>query len=95
MEIIPGETLIVGQDFNVNKMATVVYVERYGEDGLAELHAVDERHNGIDTPDVIAWLVEKYQNAGNGYIHPIEIYPMRPVATPAARTQACQTCPCS
>lgn len=75
VEIIPGETLIVGQDFNVNKMATVVYVERYGEDGLAELHAVDERHNGIDTPDVIAWLVEKYQNAGNGYIHPIEIYP--------------------
>ena len=75
VEIIPGETLIVGQDFNVNKMATVIYVERYGEDGLAELHAVDERHNGIDTPDVIRWLVEKYQNPGNGYIHPIEVYP--------------------
>lgn len=73
VEVIPGETLIVGQDFNVNKMATVVYVERMGADGKEELHAVNERHNGIDTPDVIEWLNANYLHVSKP--HPIEVYP--------------------
>lgn len=72
-QIIPGETLIVGQDFNVNKMATVVYVMRYDSDGCETLHAVDEIKDGIDTDDVAAKLLDKYVNID--IPHEIEIYP--------------------
>lgn len=72
-EIIPGETLIVGQDFNVNKMASVFYVVRYDSEGCEELHAVDEIKDGIDTDDVIATIQSRYVNID--IPHPIEIYP--------------------
>lgn len=67
----PGEDLILGQDFNVGKMATVVYVSRWGDDGVEEMHAVDEIHNGLDTPAVIETLKERYMNNG----HRIDMYP--------------------
>lgn len=73
-EIQRGEELIIGQDFNVNKMASVVYVARYDELGREQLHAVDEISNGIDTPDVIERLISKYQY-GKQYPHNICIYP--------------------
>jgi hypothetical protein len=50
-----GEMLLVGADFNVGKMAGVIYVRR---DGV--LHAVDEIVDGYDTPDLIRVLHSKY-----------------------------------
>lgn len=60
----PGDTLHIGMDFNVTKMAAVVYVRR-GED----MHAVDEFVNLFDTPAMIDAIKEKYP----GY--EIGIYP--------------------
>lgn len=51
------ETLYIGMDFNVTKMASVVYVRR-GE----TMHAVDEFVNLFDTPAMIDAIKEKYQN---------------------------------
>lgn len=68
-KIIPGEPLTIGQDFNVGKMASVIYVDRIGPDGLEELHAVAEIKDGVDTPDTIAKIQERF--AG----HEIDMYP--------------------
>ena len=60
-----NETLHIGMDFNVTKMAAVVYVKR----GAEELHAVDEFHNLFDTPAMIDAIKERYPN------NPISVYP--------------------
>ena len=62
--VVSGERLYVGMDFNVAKMAAVVYVRR-GE----ELHAVSEIVDGYDTPAVIETLQQRYQG------HTICVYP--------------------
>jgi hypothetical protein len=51
-------------DFNVGKMAAVIYVRR-GE----EMHAVEEIVDGYDTPAVIETLEQRYQG------HTICVYP--------------------
>lgn len=65
-EIIPGEPLFIGQDFNVGKMASTVYVQR-GK----EWHAVAELCDLFDTPDVIRVIQDRWQRHG----HRIVIYP--------------------
>jgi hypothetical protein len=60
----PGETLHVGMDFNVTKMAAVVHVLR-GDDP----HAVDELVDVFDTPAMIALLKSRF--AG----HSVLVYP--------------------
>jgi len=50
-----GETIFVGMDFNVGKMAAVVHVKR---DCLPR--AVDEIVNAYDTPDMVRRLKEKF-----------------------------------
>lgn len=52
-----SEPLFVGQDFNVNNMATVIYVKR----GVV-WHAVGELSGGIDTPSVCETLRQKYHD---------------------------------
>lgn len=59
-----GEPLFIGQDFNVGKMASVVYVQR-GE----VWHAVDELKDVYDTPALIQTLRERYPG------RTISIYP--------------------
>lgn len=59
-----GETLHVGMDFNVTKMAAAIHVMRSGDP-----HAVAELVNVFDTPAMSAILKERY--AG----HPIMVYP--------------------
>lgn len=61
-----GETLYIGQDFNVGKMASTVYVQR----GKV-WHAVAELVDLFDTPDVIRVINERWKNAG----HKIVMYP--------------------
>ena len=65
LEVIQGnEPLHIGQDFNVNNMASVVLVQR-GNDW----HAVDELKGLKDTPHLIETLRDRYQ--GNAiYIYP-------------------------
>lgn len=65
-EIIAGETLFIGQDFNVGKMASTVYVQR----GKI-WHAVAELVNLFDTPDVVRVIKERWQDKG----HHIVMYP--------------------
>lgn len=60
----PNEPLHIGQDFNVNNMASVVHVER--DDGW---HAVDELKGLADTPRLIEVLQDRYQG------HKLTIYP--------------------
>lgn len=60
----PKERLLIGQDFNVGAMSSIVLVRR-GDD----LHAVDEVLDGLDTPWLIETLGERYQG------HEISIYP--------------------
>ena len=62
----PRETLYIGQDFNVGKMASTVYVQR-GK----QWHAVAELVDLFDTPDVIRVITERWKNAG----HKIVMYP--------------------
>lgn len=62
----PGEPLFIGQDFNVGKMASTIYVKR--ENGL---HAVDELCDLFDTPDVIRVIDDRWANNG----HRIIVYP--------------------
>lgn len=64
----PGDHLYIGQDFNVGRMASVVYVKRETSDGFA-FHAVDELVDLYDTPQLIQVLQEKYAD------HGITIYP--------------------
>jgi len=59
-----GEPLFIGQDFNVQKMASAVFVQR--PDGY---HAVAELKDVFDTPDVIKILSDRYQG------HRIIMYP--------------------
>lgn len=60
----PGETLFIGMDFNVGKMAAVVFVLR-GEN----LHAAAEHIGLLDTPAMIAVLKRQYKE------HQIHVYP--------------------
>lgn len=62
----PNETLYIGQDFNVGKMASTIYVKRFNE-----FHAVAELVDLFDTPDVIRVIKERW--ADNG--HRIIMYP--------------------
>lgn len=63
-EIIAGETLHIGQDFNVGKMASVIFVLRNNEP-----HAVAELNRVFDTPTTIVMLKQRFPN------HPKIIYP--------------------
>lgn len=65
-EISSGDTLFIGQDFNVGKMASTVYVQR-GK----QWHVVAELVDLFDTPDVIRVITERWKNAG----HRIVVYP--------------------
>lgn len=60
----PKEPLHIGMDFNVGKMAAVVYVVR-----LDGWHAVAEVTKGMDTPHMIESLKLRWPN------NPIAIYP--------------------
>lgn len=60
----PGEELHIGMDFNVGKMAAIVYVVRNDQP-----YAVDEIVNAFDTPAMILKISQRY--AG----HEIYIYP--------------------
>lgn len=60
----PRETLHIGQDFNVYKMASIIHIIREGK-----AYAVDELIDLRDTADVIETLKENYDG------HPIIIYP--------------------
>lgn len=60
-QILPNDTLHVGQDFNVTKMASVIFVVR-NVNGIEEPHAVAELTNVFDTPATIALLKQKYPN---------------------------------
>jgi hypothetical protein len=62
----PGETLYIGQDFNVGKMASTIYVQR----GRV-WHAVAELKDMFDTPDVIRAITERWKANG----HHIVMYP--------------------
>lgn len=60
------DTLHIGMDFNVQKMAATVYVVR-GE----AWHAVSELKDILDTPDMIRIIKERWQDTG----HRIIVYP--------------------
>lgn len=64
-----GETLHVGMDFNVLKMAAVVFVDRDNDP-----HAVGEFANVRDTPTMARLLRERYQ-LGKSAPHSIIVYP--------------------
>ena len=69
----PGETLFIGMDFNVGKMAAITHVKRLGLPC-----AVDEIVNAYDTPDMIRRIKEKYWlYDGNRYVPTcaIRVYP--------------------
>ena len=68
-----GETLFIGLDFNVGKMAGIIHVKR---DGLPR--AVDEIVNGYDTPDMVRRIKEKFWRYEGGTYKPtcqIRVYP--------------------
>lgn len=67
-EIKPGETLFIGMDFNVGKMAACVFVKRQG--GL-EWHCVEELTDVLDTPNLIEIIKNRWQSKG----HQITVYP--------------------
>nr|UYL16717.1 MAG: terminase large subunit [Caudoviricetes sp.] len=62
----PGETLYIGQDFNVGHMASTVYAQR----GKV-WHAVAELVDMFDTPDVVRAITERWKSKG----HYIVMYP--------------------
>lgn len=63
------EDIHIGQDFNVGKMASIVFIKRKNSsDGYVWL-VIDEIIQGRDTPDVIAKIKERYPR------NPIFIYP--------------------
>lgn len=69
----PSETIRVGMDFNVGKMAAVVHVLRDGNP-----HAVEEVVNGYDTPAMIRTLKERFWDYRDGDWHKsreVRIYP--------------------
>lgn len=59
-----GDALNVGMDFNVGKMALVIFVEREGKP-----HAVKEHTDGLDTPEMIDLLHTTYGG------HKITVFP--------------------
>jgi hypothetical protein len=65
-EMKPGEPLHIGMDFNVLRMAAVVYVIRDGNP-----IAVDELVDVRDTPEIARMIVERWKSTG----HAITIYP--------------------
>lgn len=68
-----NETLYIGMDFNVGKMAAVTHVKR---DGLPR--AVDELTDAYDTPDMIRKIKERYWEYREGNFRKtcdIRIYP--------------------
>ena len=60
-----NDVLHIGMDFNVTKMAAVVYVKR----GAEQLHAVDEFVNLFDTPAMIDEIKGRYPD------HAVVVYP--------------------
>jgi hypothetical protein len=64
-----GETLHVGMDFNVLKMAAVVFVDRNNDP-----HAVGELANVRDTPTMARLLRERYI-VGKAAPHTVIVYP--------------------
>lgn len=60
------ETLHIGMDFNVTKMAAIVHVLRDNEP-----HAVDEFVRVFDTPSMIQLITDRYADKG----HSIIVYP--------------------
>lgn len=65
-KIIKGETLYIGCDFNVTKMAASIFVKR---NGGKEFHAVEELTSMYDTPEMIEVIKSKYKD------HQIIMYP--------------------
>ena len=73
----PGEPLYIGQDFNVNQMASVIYVKRNAPPvssiihvkDTTEYHAVGELTRGVDTPAVCVTLKNQFPG------HKITIFP--------------------
>lgn len=61
-----GEPLFIGQDFNVQHMASSIYVQR--PDGW---HAAAELKDVFDTPDVVKIITERWKDKG----HKIIMYP--------------------
>lgn len=71
--VLPGEPVFVGMDFNVGQMAAITHVKR---DSLP--HAVDEITAGVDTPDMIRRLKERYWSFEQGEYRKtreIRVYP--------------------
>ena len=62
----PGETLHIGMDFNVTKMAAVASVLRGNEP-----HSVAELTGVFDTPEMIRLITARWKAEG----HPIMVYP--------------------
>lgn len=62
--MMPGEALHLGMDFNVGKMAAVVFVQREGDP-----HAVAELVGLLDTPAMIEAIKRRFPN------HAIFVYP--------------------
>ena len=60
------EPLFIGQDFNVQKMASAIFVQR--KDGY---HAVAELKDVFDTPDVVKIIKDRWADKG----HRIIMYP--------------------
>jgi hypothetical protein len=60
----PGEALHIGMDFNVGKMAAVVFVQRQGNP-----YALNELTGLLDTPEMINAIKRKFPN------HAIYVYP--------------------
>jgi hypothetical protein len=65
-QIKKNETLYIGMDFNVGKMAASVFVERANG-----YHAVAELKDMFDTPDMAQLIKERWQDKG----HRIIVYP--------------------
>ena len=61
-----NETLYIGMDFNVGKMAASIFVER-----ATGYHAVAELKDVFDTPDMVRLIKERWQDKG----HRIIVYP--------------------
>ena len=68
-KVLPGESLHIGMDFNVGKMAAVVFVSRQHPDRTINPHAVAEIMGVLDTPAMIRAIKARFPN------HAIFIYP--------------------
>lgn len=63
------EEIHIGQDFNVGKMASIMFVKRVNSKGQTVWLVIDEMVQGRDTPDVISKIKERYPR------NPIIVYP--------------------